>query len=247
MGGVPQPTNTHEPTFGDNCRPCCNGLMTQQNKLRGVAYYRVSTTRQGVSGLGLEAQRHAVAQFVASQQGELLAEFTEVQSGKRNDRQALNDALEFCRKNRATLLLAKLDRLSRKVHFISGLMESKVDFLSIEHPTRDRFWLHLQAAFAEEEGRRISLRTKAALCAARSRGVVLGASAKVLAKRHQTEAVERAEGYRETVEDLRNSGARTVKSITEALNSLEVPSPGGGRWHHRSTWKLLRRLDGKAV
>jgi len=221
--------------------------VSDQNHLRGVAYYRVSTTRQGVSGLGLEAQRQAVAQFVASQQGELLAEFTEVQSGKRNDRQALNDALEFCRKNRATLLLAKLDRLSRKVHFISGLMESKVDFLSIEHPTRDRFWLHLQAAFAEEEGRRISLRTKAALSAARSRGVVLGASAKVLAKRHQEEAAERAEGYREVVDALRAGGVKTVKAITEELNARGVPSPAGGRWHHRSTWKLLRRLEGKAV
>lgn len=221
--------------------------MTDQTKLLGVAYYRVSTTRQGVSGLGLEAQRQAVAQFVASQQGELLAEFTEIQSGKRNDRQALNDALEFCRKNRATLLLAKLDRLSRKVHFISGLMESKVDFLSIEHPTRDRFWLHLQAAFAEEEGRRISLRTKAALSAARARGVVLGASAKVLAKRHQEEAAKRAEDYREIVGTLRDGGAKTVKAITETLNARGVPSPGGGRWHHRSTWKLLRRLNGHQV
>jgi DNA invertase Pin-like site-specific DNA recombinase len=221
--------------------------VTDQTKLLGVSYIRVSTTRQGVSGLGLEAQRQAVAQFVASQQGELLAEFTEVQSGKRNDRQALNEALEFCRKNRATLLLAKLDRLSRKVHFISGLMESKVDFLSIEHPTRDRFWLHLQAAFAEEEGRRISQRTKAALFAARDRGVVLGASAKVLAKRHQAEAAERAEAYRERVEAVRRAGAKTVKAITESLNSQGVPSPGGGRWHHRSTWKLLRRLEGKTV
>jgi len=221
--------------------------VTDQTKLLGVAYYRVSTTRQGVSGLGLESQRQAVVQFVASQQGELLAEFTEVQSGKRNDRQALNDALEFCRKNRATLLLAKLDRISRKVHFISGLMESKVDFLSIEHPTRDRFWLHLQAAFAEEEGRRISLRTKAALSAARSRGVVLGASAKALAKRHQAEAAKRAEGYRDFVEGLRAGGARTVKAITEAMNAHGILSPGGGQWHHRSTWKLLRRLDGKAV
>lgn len=221
--------------------------MTDQTKLLGVSYIRVSTTRQGVSGLGLEAQRQAVAQFVASHQGELLAEFTEIQSGKRNDRQALNDALEFCRKNRATLLLAKLDRLSRKVHFISGLMESKVDFLSIEHPTRDRFWLHLQAAFAEEEGRRISLRTKAALSAARARGIVLGASAKALAKRHQAEAAERAEDYRETVDDLRAGGLKTVKAITEALNFRGVASPGGGRWHHRSTWKLLRRLNGQQV
>jgi DNA invertase Pin-like site-specific DNA recombinase len=225
-----------------NCGPCWNGTVTDQAKLLGVSYIRVSTTRQGVSGLGLEAQRRAVAQFVASQKGELLAEFTEVQSGKRNDRQALNDALEFCRKNRATLLLAKLDRLSRKVHFISGLMESKVDFLSIEHPTRDRFWLHLQAAFAEEEGRRISLRTKAALNAAKSRGVELGKTGKILAKRHHAEAMEKAKDYASVVEELRRSGIKTVKATMEALNERNVPSPGGAKWHLRSTWKLLKRL-----
>jgi DNA invertase Pin-like site-specific DNA recombinase len=220
-------------------------MLGMTGNQRFASYLRVSTGRQQVSGLGLEAQREAVRQFTRQTNGELLAEFVEAESGKKNEREVLHEALAFCKKHRATLLLAKLDRLSRKVHFISGLMEVKgLDFLSIEHPTRDRFWLHLQAAFAEEEGRRISQRTKAALAAMKvgPRGHLLGATGRVLAKRHKAEATKKAFTYESAVNELRSEGIKTVKATMDALNERGILSPGGKRWHLRSTWKLLNRL-----
>jgi hypothetical protein len=138
-----------------------------------VCYYRVSTQRQGISGLGLDAQRAAVGQFLRERGGTILAEVTETESGKKaSNRPELQRALELCRKHRATLCIAKLDRLARNLAFIAGLLESNVEFVAADNPTKDRFMLHLQAAFAEEEGRRISLRTKEALAAAKRRGIV---------------------------------------------------------------------------
>jgi DNA invertase Pin-like site-specific DNA recombinase len=137
-----------------------------------VAYYRVSTDRQGQSGLGLDAQRAAVAGFVGAR--ELIAEFTEVESGKRADRPQLAAALELCRRQRAMLVIAKLDRLARNVAFIANLMESGVEFTAVDMPYANRLTLHILAAVAEHEREMISARTKAALAAARARGVRLG-------------------------------------------------------------------------
>ena len=115
-----------------------------------VAYYRVSTDRQGQSGLGLDAQREAVARFVGSAGGTLLAQYTEVESGKRHtNRPQLAAALAECKRRKATLVIAKLDRLARNVHFISGLMESKVDFVAVDMPQANRLTVHIMAAFAE--------------------------------------------------------------------------------------------------
>jgi DNA invertase Pin-like site-specific DNA recombinase len=206
-----------------------------------VAYYRVSTVRQGESGLGLEAQQSAVEGFLRGH-GTLLAEFVEVESGKKVRRPQLEEALRLCRKARATLVIAKLDRLARNVHFISGLLEAGVDFRAVDAPSKDRFILHIQAAFAEEEARRISERTKAALAAAKARGVAIGETGRQRAVNLRREAIDRAATLRFIVDDLRLRGITSVRGIRDELNSLSVPSPGGGRWHLPNTQRLLQRL-----
>src|SRR5215213_4230202 len=140
---------------------------------RWVVYLRVSTDRQGRSGLGLEARRVAVASYLAGH-GRIVAEVLEVESGRRNDRPELERALALCRAHRATLLVAKLDRLARNVAFVSRLMESGVEFMAADFPQANRLTIHILAAVAEHEARMISDRTRAALAAAKVRGVVLG-------------------------------------------------------------------------
>ncbi len=132
-----------------------------------VAYHRVSTAKQGASGLGLEAQRMAVEQFMARTSGTLVAEVQEIESGGKNDRPRLAEALTLCRVHGATLIIAKLDRLARNVHFISGLMEAGVDFVACDMPMANRLTIHVLAAVAEHEREMISARTKAALAAAK--------------------------------------------------------------------------------
>lgn len=136
-----------------------------------IAYYRVSTDKQGRSGLGLDAQKQAVDSFVAGC-GTILKEFTEVESGKRTDRPQLAEALAICRQRKARLVIAKLDRLARNVHFISGLMESGVEFTACDMPEANRLTLHIIAAVAEHEREMISRRTKEALAAAKARDQV---------------------------------------------------------------------------
>src|SRR5271155_3138 len=141
---------------------------------RFVSYYRVSTAQQGASGLGLEAQREAVSRHVIGAQGVIVAEFQEVESGKKTDRPQIAAALAACRLRHACLVIAKLDRLARNVHFISSLMESGVDFVACDNPHATRLTIHILAAVAEHEREMISARTKAALAAAKARGVALG-------------------------------------------------------------------------
>jgi DNA invertase Pin-like site-specific DNA recombinase len=152
---------------------CDNNFMSRHTG-NFVAYYRVSTDKQGASGLGLEAQQAAVQSYLNGGRWRLVAEFTEVESGKRNNRPRLAEALAVCRRRKATLVIAKLDRLARNVHFISGLLETGVNFVATDCPNDDRFMLHIRAAIAEDEARKISNRTKAALAAAKARGVELG-------------------------------------------------------------------------
>src|SRR5215472_8539959 len=144
-----------------------------------IAYYRVSTERQGKSGLGLDAQRTAVIDYLNGGGWKLLGEFTEVETGKGRNalarRPQLKAAIEVCRKQKATLLIAKLDRLARNVHFISGLMESGVEFVAVDMPMANRLTVHILAAVAEHEREMISARTKAALQAAKAKGTKLGA------------------------------------------------------------------------
>jgi len=136
---------------------------------RFVAYYRVSTAQQGASGLGLEAQRRTVRDFIHGGSSELVAEFEEIESGKRSDRPQLDAAIERCKLTGATLLIAKLDRLSRNVHFLTGLMERGVDFTACDMPTANRLTVHIMAAVAQQEREAISARTKSALGSIKAR------------------------------------------------------------------------------
>ena len=213
---------------------------------RYVAYYRVSTARQGQSGLGLEAQMDSVARFIEHRGGNIVEAYTEVETGKGKNalttRPELAAALAACKRARAQLVIAKLDRLARNVHFVSGLMEAGVDFVAVDCPTKDKFRLHLEAVFAEEEARRISKRTKEALAACKARGVKLGENGKVLAKKNKTEALSFAKSLAHVVDEIRGLGHTTIRAITVELNSRGVPSARGGTWSTRTTHRLLRRL-----
>lgn len=209
-----------------------------------IAYYRVSTQRQGESGLGLDAQRAAVEAFLAGKGGTVVDEFTETESGKKaSNRPMLQEALELCRKQRTTLVIAKLDRLARNVHFISGLLESGVDFVAVDQPTKDRFMLHVQAAFAEEEARRISIRTKEALAAAKRRGVDIGATGRELAKRHKRQALSRARRIEPLITAIRAEGFRKVREIRDELNRRGIASPAGKVWHLPMVHRTLKRIE----
>jgi DNA invertase Pin-like site-specific DNA recombinase len=140
-----------------------------------IAYYRVSTDRQGRSGLGLDAQRSAVASYIDGvPEAQLLAEFTEIESGKKSDRPELAAALALCKKHKAKLVIAKLDRLARNVYFVAGLMESGVDFVACDMPYANRFTVHIMAAVAEHEREMIAKRTKDALAEKKKQGIRLG-------------------------------------------------------------------------
>ena len=136
-----------------------------------IAYYRVSTEKQGISGLGLDAQQVAVQGFAASNGYHVIAEWVEIESGKKNKRPVLSAALATCKKQQATLLIARLDRLGRNVAFISQLMAAGVDFKAVDNPYASKLVVHIMAAFAEHERDLISERTKAALSVAKGRGI----------------------------------------------------------------------------
>lgn len=210
--------------------------------MRYVAYYRVSTAKQGASGLGLEAQQAAV---LAHCQGEPLAAFTEVESGKRNDRPQLAAALALARREKATLVIAKLDRLARNVAFIANLMESGVEMVAVDMPTANRFTLHIMAAVAEQEAMAISDRTKAALAAAKARGVKLGNNN---IAQHAKEARAAADAYASSLcaalAEIRATGVLSVRETAAALNARGILTRTGGQWHPTSVQRLLVRLSG---
>ena len=209
-----------------------------------IAYLRVSTDRQGRSGLGLEAQREAVARYAATTGLELIGEYLEVETGKGANalakRPQLLAALTAAKRGKAKLVFAKLDRLARNVHFISGLMETGVDFAVADMPDADRFMLHLYAALAEKEALVISQRTKAALKAAKDRGQVLGTHGKVQALINKTEAVERLTPALPILMTLKAEGL-SLRAMVATLNERGVPSPAGGRWHLASLHRALAR------
>ena len=213
---------------------------------KAVAYYRVSTARQGQSGLGLEAQREAVQRFSAGHM-ELVQEFTEVESGKRKDRPQLAEALATAKRLGAVLVIAKLDRLARNLAFVANLMESGVDFVAADNPTANRLTIHILAAVAEDEARRISERTRAALAAAKARGVVLGAAGKVqgpkLAKANKAAAAARAAEIADTVAEILEAGANTLRGIADELNRRSVSTAQGAAWHPTRVSRLLKRLQ----
>jgi DNA invertase Pin-like site-specific DNA recombinase len=206
---------------------------------RHVAYYRVSTDRQGRSGLGLEAQREAVRVFLDGKGWPPMAEFTEVESGKRKDRPELEKAMEACRLYKATLVIAKLDRLARNVAFVSTLMEGGVEFVAADFPQANRLTIHILAAVAEHEAAMVSQRTKAALAAAKVRGTKLGGfrgyrptdedRARAVAAR-RGHADERAGRVAPVIAEIRATGATSLRAIAAELDARGIPAPRGGRW-----------------
>ena len=204
-----------------------------------IAYYRVSTAKQGASGLGLEAQRALVDRHLASVEGaELVYEFTEIESGRKAKRPQLDAALWQCKRHNATLIIAKLDRLARNVHFISGLMESGVEFVACDNPQANRLVLHILAAVAEDEARAISQRTKAALAAAKARGVKLGENGKALATRNKAASQAHAELIAPMIAEISYAERNTVTKMAEALNRYDVPTMKGGRWSRKQVYRL---------
>ncbi len=226
-----------------------------------VSYLRVSTARQGVSGLGIEAQRAAVSSYLNGGDWQLIAEFVEVESGKVSDRPKLAAALRAARVHGATLVIAKLDRLSRDAHFLLGLDKAGVDFVCADMPNANRLTVGIMAMVAEEERRMISARTKAALAAAKARGVILGgrrissgaktvpagetptlndgARAKGLAVRRAAAAAKAAD-LRELIADIQAAGVTSASGIAKALSERAVPTPrGGGSWQAIQVQRLL--------
>ena len=207
-----------------------------------VSYIRVSTTEQGESGLGLEAQRRAVSEYLARESGNLLREFVEVESGSRNDRVQLVDAIELCKRYKAILLIAKLDRLARNVAFISKLMESGVAFIAADNPHANKLMIHMLAAFAEHERDQIRARTKAVLAAAKARGVVLARYGReVLSKQNHTKAMERAGVLGPMITEFRNQGL-TVVQIADAMYERGIETARGKLWHPATVHGLIRRI-----
>lgn len=210
------------------------------------AYYRVSTERQGKSRLGLDAQQQAVNAFCASNGLRLAGEFIEVESGKRNNRPVLNDALATCKKQHALLLIAKLDRLGRNVAFITRLMESKVDFKAVDNPNAHKVVVQMMAVFAEHERDMISQRTIAALQIAKLRGVVLGKNGReVLSRLNHDNAIRFAADMAPMIERMQQKGLCTVRAIRDELNRLHVPTfrQQSHKWHIATVHQLLQRIN----
>ena len=205
-----------------------------------VAYYRVSTDRQGKRGLGMGAQRKAVLDYLNGKA--LMGEYVEVESGKRASRPELTKALAECKKHKAVLVIAKLDRLARNVLFIAGLMDAKVDFVAVDMPDANKLTVHILAAVAEHEREMISERTKAALQAAKAQGVKLGVTGKVRAKENKAAAKAHARSLKPVLRKLAKDGITSVRKVTQALNDQEVPTPRGGAWHPTSVARLLARV-----
>lgn len=218
-----------------------------------VAYYRVSTDRQGKSGLGLDAQQHSVANFMAGRDGDLLEEFTEIESGRRNDRPMLTRALDLCRRKKATLVVAKLDRLSRNLAFIANLQESKVDFVACDMPEANRLTLNFMAVIAQHERETISIRTKEALQAAKARGRKLGWS--IPGRDDQARASQngvrattgRADQFAANVlpviRDIERAGVTTLQGIAGALNARGIKTARGCRWYAATVRLVMQRAD----
>lgn len=209
-----------------------------------IAYYRVSTQKQGASGLGLEAQRRIVEATAKS--GMVVAEYTDIESGRKNDRPELLKALAHCRQTGATLLIAKLDRLSRNVAFIANLMESGVDFIAGDMPTANKFTLHIFAALAEQEREMISARTKEALKSYKARGGVLGkpenltdvARAKgTLARIHNARRNDHNRKAAAMIAPLREKGL-SFQRIADELNRLGFTARRGGKFNAEQVKRL---------
>ena len=206
-----------------------------KNTGKFIAYYRVSTDKQGQSGLGLEAQRDAVLKYLNGGDWELIAEHTEVESGRKSRRPELEAALAACKKHKATLVVAKLDRLYRNAYFVAKLMHEGIPFVCVDNPHANKMTIHILAAVAENERELISERTKAALARVQARGGVLGSpaperGAKAAGIVSAAGADRMADNVAPLIADLRRRGLTTYREIAHALNARGVPTARGGEW-----------------
>ena len=231
------------------------------NGAKIVAYFRVSTERQGQSGLGLDAQRTAVEQFAQRTGAEIVTSYTEIETGKRADREELARAIAHAKRSKATLVVAKLDRLARNVAFTSALMESGVEFVACDQPHANRLTIHILAAVAEHEAEMISQRTKAALAAAKNRGVKLGSAREGhwdgreeqrqvgLAKAQKAASKARArladEAYEDIADDLKTMRAEglSLRAIAERLNEQGHTTRRGNAWNPMQVRNVLKRFE----
>ncbi len=207
---------------------------------RYVAYFRVSTEKQGRSGLGLAAQRSVIERFLTDQD-ELIAEFIEVQSGKDDNRSELWKAIAHAKRNDAKILIAKLDRFSRKVSFIAGIMEQGIGLVIAEMPNATDFQLHIFAALAQEERRLISERTRNALAEAKRRGTELGKNGKLLAVQNRKDAIDRAEGLRPVIMPMVEAGT-SLSQIARTLNELGFVTAMGKPFRAEQVSAVVKRL-----
>jgi len=214
-----------------------------------VAYYRVSTQKQGQSGLGLEAQKQGVMNYLNGGNWKLVSEFTEVETGKGANaldrRPQLRKALELCKKTKATLVIAKLDRLARNVHFVSGLIETGVDFVAADMPRADKTMIQIHAVMSEHERDQISARTKAALTAAKERGVILGkagaANLKPNIEARQKAADEFAMKLKGVIDGMKARGL-SQRAMCVELNNLDVKTTKGGQWSQVQLQRIMSRF-----
>jgi DNA invertase Pin-like site-specific DNA recombinase len=209
-----------------------------------IAYYRVSTAKQGRSGLGLEAQRAAVAAFARAEGFTVAAEYTEIETGKGadalNKRPQLRAALKQAKRSKASVCVARLDRLSRDVAFISGLMSQRVPFIvAALGRDVDPFVLHIYAALAEQERKMISQRTRAGLQQAKARGVQLGRTGAALAAKNAAAAAERDEALRPVLISMVGQSSR---AIAEQLTEQGIEPPRGGAWSNKTVLRMMARL-----
>jgi DNA invertase Pin-like site-specific DNA recombinase len=216
-----------------------------------VGYLRVSTKRQGQSGLGLAAQKECIAAYVQSVGGKLAAEYTEIESGKRNDRPELAKALASCRVHGAVLIVAKLDRLARNNAFVANLLESGCEFVAADFPQANRMMLQLMSVIAEYEATLISARTKAALAQAAKRGVQIGGYAdncasiarkgnRASAKVRSEAAQQRASDLQPVIAELRSAGAVSLAQVAAGLNERGIPTARGGQWSAVQVMRVMQ-------
>lgn len=211
-----------------------------------IAYYRVSTKDQEKSGLGLEAQQMEVHDFLSKHGMELACECFETESGKNNDRPVLKRALRRCKKEKAMLLIAKLDRLARSVFFIAWLINTKVDFKAVDFPNDGKFDLYQKSIDAEKESDLISKRTKAALAVKKAHGVKLGEyGTNVLSKLNKKAADDFALKMKPIFDQIQSEGFKTIRKLTATLNKRKIrPFRGASaKWHTRSVFLVLKRIE----
>ena len=218
---------------------------------RFVAYYRVSTVRQGNSGLGLESQQESVRQYLNGGRWKMVSEYIEVESGRKVDRPKLAEALVTCRLHGATLVVAKLDRLARDAHFLLGLKDAGIEFVCVDMPSANRLTVGIMAMVAEEEARMISARTKTALAAAKRRGTKLGKPENLTIEaqlkgtsasidRRRALATRWRSDVGPIVRKLIDEGGRSLREVAIELNKLAMPARRGGAWTATQVWRVLQ-------